>query len=1059
MFSTVFFSLMYALVFGFLYFSVIIEETKKQKMITQSAVRQYLPYIVSVVILFLGEVLLSGYLPSHQHDIALFKAWTSFGLEHNMNEYYTTSIYVDYPPVYLIILYGWGKLASLFGIAPNENAYIVFMKLIPIFCDYVFAILIFVLAKDKMGKNKAYALSFLAILNPSTILNSASWGQVDSFVLLITLAFLFALYNKNYIFAFGLFALDMLTKPQAIIFAPLLGFTLLFDFIEVFKDKEERNKALKQIGFGILTFVAVFLIVPLPITGFKYSLLIGKYLSAMGMYQYATINASNLYGALGLNWVKLSEGFNIFDAKTFGFLFIILMSLAIGFVCYKVKNRNKIFYLGAFTVSTVYMLAHTMHERYLFALMPILLVIYVFTQDKRMLFLYGGFSIANFINVSRVLLYNLKNEFIYGNDTGFILTSWVHLILFVLLVWIGYKSLFKEEPDKKTNSAQKPIKKAVKISEKKVFDPLEKPVESKIVKLDIIIIAALMLFYSVFAFYNLGSRSVPENGWYCAEAAEKVTLDFGEKKDIKEIYAYSGWIDRRTSDRKVKRVIMLESSDDGENWAGAGRIEFDSVWRYKTTKVNINSRYLRLVSDDGRFYVNELALYGENESVRYIPTNIMGNDSAANLFDEQDKIKYEFSWYDQTYFDEIYHPRTAYEYLTHRYPYENTHPPLGKIIISAGIALFGMNPFGWRFFGTLCGVLMVPFAYLLGKRLFKSTFFAFAAAFIFTFDFMHLSQTRLATIDSYTAFFVMGSYYFMYRYINKNFYRDGLRKTVVPLLMSGIFFGLAAATKWQGIYAGVGLAFLFFLNLWHRFREYYYVSTKPGYKGREEIVNGFKPMAIRTVIFGALFFVVIPFVIYFVSYIPAMMTPRTGLKFFFTNQTSMFNYHSGLSSTHAYGSAWWSWPLDLRPLYAYSPNRSFIPKGTQMGISSFGSPIIWWLTIPVIFAAIVKTIRKKGDKELTFILAGFLSMYLPWTLVSRVAFIYHFFPCVIFVVLGIVYFMKELTLKSNKAKYGIYAYLTAVFVLFVLFYPVLTGIAVPTSYVEWLKWLPTWVLG
>ena len=233
----------------------------------------------------------------------------------------------------------------------------------------------------------------------------------------------------------------------------------------------------------------------------------------------------------------------------------------------------------------------------------------------------------------------------------------------------------------------------------------------------------------------------------------------------------------------------------------------------------------------------------------------------------------------------------------------------------------------------------------------------------------------------------------------------------------------------------------------------------PKRKDAKEVIDSFGPMTLKTVLFGALFFVAIPLSIYFVSYIPAMMTPQTGFKYIFRNQTTMFNYHSGLSSTHPYGSAWWSWPLDLRPLYAYSPNRSFIPKGTQMGISSFGSPIIWWLTIPVILAAIVKTIRKKGDKELTFILTGFLSMYLPWVLVPRIAFIYHFFPCVIFVVLGIVYFMKELTSKSDKAKWCIYAYLTAVFVLFVLFYPVLTGIAVPASYVEWLKWLPTWVLG
>ena len=45
--------------------------------------------------------------------------------------------------------------------------------------------------------------------------------------------------------------------------------------------------------------------------------------------------------------------------------------------------------------------------------------------------------------------------------------------------------------------------------------------------------------------------------------------------------------------------------------------------------------------------------------------------------------------------------------------YETTHPPLGKDLIMVGIALFGMTAFGWRFAGTLFGVLLVPLAVVL----------------------------------------------------------------------------------------------------------------------------------------------------------------------------------------------------------------------------------------------------------------------------------------------------------------------------------------------------------
>lgn len=75
--------------------------------------------------------------------------------------------------------------------------------------------------------------------------------------------------------------------------------------------------------------------------------------------------------------------------------------------------------------------------------------------------------------------------------------------------------------------------------------------------------------------------------------------------------------------------------------------------------------------------------------------------------------------------------------------------PLGKVIMSLGIAIFGMVPFGWRVMGALAGILMLPAMYLLGKQLTKKSSFAFAAALMLALDCQHFTQTRIATIDSY----------------------------------------------------------------------------------------------------------------------------------------------------------------------------------------------------------------------------------------------------------------------------------------------------------------------
>ena len=99
--------------------------------------------------------------------------------------------------------------------------------------------------------------------------------------------------------------------------------------------------------------------------------------------------------------------------------------------------------------------------------------------------------------------------------------------------------------------------------------------------------------------------------------------------------------------------------------------------------------------------------------------------------------------------------RTAYEHLHGMAPYENTHPPLGKVFIMLGISIFGMNPFGWRIVGTLFGIAMLPLMFALAKRVTKSSKWAGLATFLFAVDGMHFVQTRIATIDVYGVFFIM----------------------------------------------------------------------------------------------------------------------------------------------------------------------------------------------------------------------------------------------------------------------------------------------------------------
>jgi dolichyl-phosphate-mannose-protein mannosyltransferase len=101
--------------------------------------------------------------------------------------------------------------------------------------------------------------------------------------------------------------------------------------------------------------------------------------------------------------------------------------------------------------------------------------------------------------------------------------------------------------------------------------------------------------------------------------------------------------------------------------------------------------------------------------------------------------------------------------------------------------------------------------------------------------------------------------------------------------------------------------------------------------------------------------------------------------------------------------------------------------------------------------------RQRKDKGMFVVLIAYFSQYVPWMLVSRLTFIYHYFAMVPFLILCIVYMIKVILEKKPNWRVYAAAYLTLVFGLFVLFYPVLSGMVVEKNYVNnVLRWFYSW---
>ena len=130
------------------------------------------------------------------------------------------------------------------------------------------------------------------------------------------------------------------------------------------------------------------------------------------------------------------------------------------------------------------------------------------------------------------------------------------------------------------------------------------------------------------------------------------------------------------------------------------------------------------------------------------------------------------------------------------------------------------------------------------------------------------------------------------------------------------------------------------------------------------------------------------------------------------NQEFMFTFHSTLDSTHPYSSKWYEWPIMVRPIL-YS--AQVIGGYAYTGISAFGNPMVWWAGIPA-FLFMLYLSLKKHDKYAGFLCISYLAQYLPWALISRYTFIYHYFPSVPFIALMIGYSflqLKNITLKKK----------------------------------------------
>ncbi|SCW26239.1 Mannosyltransferase related to Gpi18 [Ruminococcaceae bacterium YRB3002] len=989
-------------------------------------------------------------------DISCFTAWPKLAFDEGISNFYVSEMYTDYPPGFVYIFWIQGAFVRLFNLKDYSAAFVVLIKLPSILSDVGIAYLVYRMTRDmKISQTAGLAMALMILMNPLVLIDGCVWGQTDSvFVLLLAVVF-YLFCRKKYIPGYFIYAVSILVKPQALVFAPVV----LFAYAGVILDAVKRKKKLKETilihtGSGLGAIALIFILM-LP---FGVSTALKQYTDTLASYPYGSVNAYNFWGLMGKIWIRQEEPFLGVPMFVWGHIAIgLIVGASILFFVKCRKSEAFYFHVAAFIITAVFTLSVRMHERYIFPAAIFLLFAFIMRPRLETYIAFVATSVVSFFNCYHVLYYYDADNF--NRDNPVIKTICVmEILVFALVVFIMIRYFrrvndYMNEKNTVTGMIAKNREFFTRIRESRA-GILHAEDTRRMKKKDYIIVGIIILVYSCVAFYHLGDMDAPSTEYSLVKEGA-VTLDFGEVKNIRELWAYLG--------HEFNQNYIVSYSDDYSTWYALYTEEdhwyAGSVYNWNKTDVDVNARYLYIApcSTTGGDCIIELVFKDGNGNV-ITPVN---HEDYHNLFDEQDYAVDEDTYLNGTYFDEVHYTRHVHEMKNGLYCYENTHPQLGKEIMAIGTYIFGMNPFGWRFSGTVCGIIMIFAMYVFALKFFGDTKLAALTTVVFSTDFMHFVQSRIATIDVYAVMFIMLSYIFMYEYTRMNFYETPLKRSYRPLLVCGIFMALGISSKWIGVYSAAGLAFILLVQFYYRYREFRLSLSKiedDPQKGSDfDVVKSFNRKLVATVAWCLVVFVFIPLVLYTLTYIPFNdgHPERDLITKMIEAQKLMFNYHTNITSTHSYSSEWYQWPVMVRPvLYVIES----VTDATRRDIVLMGNPVIWWAGIPASLYMIYLWFNER-DRKAGFLMIGYLAQYLPWILVTRYTFIYHYFASVPFVTVMCVYALKKIGEKHPKLNKSVYIYAVVAVLLFLMYLPILNGTEVSIEYInDFLKWSGDWAM-
>jgi hypothetical protein len=144
--------------------------------------------------------------------------------------------------------------------------------------------------------------------------------------------------------------------------------------------------------------------------------------------------------------------------------------------------------------------------------------------------------------------------------------------------------------------------------------------------------------------------------------------------------------------------------------------------------------------------------------------------------------------------------------------------------------------------------------------------------------------------------------------------------------------------------------------------------------------------------------------------------------------------------------------LGLRPVWYY--RNGYLPYGMKASIAGMAGPVIWLVGLAALVGLLWHQVSGRGSRQGAGVLILYGTQLIPWMLVTRCTFLYHYFPSSMFCLAALALVLARMKHVDWAKKIAACLCVVAL-VLFVLYYPALSGLPIPAWWADALNALPS----